>query len=82
MVRHSLEIEVVMLLADTPFLRIDANLEPIVDLGPTPCRERRVIHILGGRFEGPLLNGRIIPGGADGQLLRAGGGADLRSLYP
>jgi len=81
MARHSLEIEVVMLLADTAFLRIEAKLEPIVDLGPTPYGERRVIHILGGRFEGPLLNGRIIPGGADWQLLRADGVADLRARY-
>jgi hypothetical protein len=70
-----------MLLADTPFLRIDANLEPILDLGRTPYGERRVIHILGGRFEGPRLRGRIVPGGADWQLIRADGVADLRARY-
>ena len=70
-----------MLLADTPFLQIEANLEPMVELGPTPYGERRVIHIVGGRFQGPRLNGRIIPGGADWQLLRADGVADLSARY-
>jgi Protein of unknown function (DUF3237) len=81
MAHRSLEIEVVMLLEDTAFLRIEADLEPIVNLGPTPYGERRVVHILGGRFEGPRLRGRIIPGGADWQLLRADGVADLRARY-
>jgi hypothetical protein len=70
-----------MLLADKPFLRIAADLEPILDLGRTPYGERRVIHIVGGRFEGPRLQGRIIPGGADWQILRADGVADLRARY-
>jgi len=70
-----------MLLADKPFLRITADLEPILDLGRTPYGERRVIHIIGGRFEGARLQGRIIPGGADWQLLRAAGVADLRARY-
>src|ERR1700747_3034365 len=70
-----------MLVADTPFLRIQADLEPILDLGRTPYGERRVIHILGGRFEGPRLQGRIVPGGAALQILRADGVADLRARY-
>ena len=70
-----------MLLADKPFLRITADLEPILDLGRTPYGERRIIHILGGRFEGPRLHGRIIRGGADWQILRADGVADLRARY-
>ena len=56
-----------MLLADTPFLRIQADVEPILHLGHTPYGERRVIHIRGGRFEGPRLQGRIVPGGHDWQ---------------
>jgi len=70
-----------MLLADLPFLRIRADLEPILDLGRTPYGERRVIHIRGGGFEGPRLQGRIVPGGADWQILRADGVADLRARY-
>jgi len=70
-----------MLLADTPFLRIKADVEPILDLGRTPYGERRVVHIRAGRFEGPRLQGRIVPGGADWQILRADGVADLRARY-
>ena len=51
-----------MLLADTPFLRIQADVEPILHLGQTPYGERRDIHIRGGRFEGPRLQGRLDPG--------------------
>lgn len=32
---------------------------------------RRIIDILGGTFEGPGLRGKLIPGGADWQLIRA-----------
>ena len=70
-----------MRLADTAFLRIEVTLEPILDLGRTPYGERRVIHIRGGRFEGPRLRGRVVPGGADWQILRADGVADLRARY-
>jgi hypothetical protein len=70
-----------MLLADTPFLRIDAKLESVLDLGRTPYGERRIIPILGGSFEGPRLRGRIVPGGADWQIIRADGVAELCARY-
>jgi len=70
-----------MLLADTPFLRIEAKLEPVLDLGRTPYGERRIIPIVGGSFEGPRLRGRIIPGGADWQIIRADGVAELCARY-
>jgi len=35
---------------------------------------RRIIDILGGTIEGPGLRGRLIPGGADWQLIRADDG--------
>jgi hypothetical protein len=37
----------------------------IMALGPSPWRNRRVGYITGGRFEGPLLNGDILPGGGN-----------------
>ena len=43
--------------------------EPI-DVGPTPEGHRRLIPITGGTVRGPALNGRVLPGGADYQLLR------------
>lgn len=38
---------------------------------------RRVIPVLGGRFEGDRLSGSIEPGGADHQLIRPDGVAEL-----
>ena len=42
-------------------------------VGKTPYGERRIIEILGGTFEGPLLHGKVRPGGADWQLIAEDG---------
>jgi Protein of unknown function (DUF3237) len=60
---------------------IDAELEAILDLGRTPYGGRRVIGILGGTVRGPKLNGRILPGGADWQIIRSDGAADISARY-
>ncbi len=39
-------------------------------LGQTPAGERRIIPITGGGFRGERLSGKILPGGADWQLVR------------
>lgn len=70
-----------MLLSQEPFLHVDAALEAILHLGVTPYGDRRVVHILGGRFEGPRLRGRIVPGGADWQMVRSDGVADIQARY-
>ena len=49
-----------MLLADTPFLRIQADVEPILDLGRTPYGERRVVPIRAGRFEVSVETGTFL----------------------
>lgn len=51
------------------------------EIGITPHGRRRVIPVLGGRFEGPQIRGRILPGGADWQILRADGTAELDARY-
>jgi hypothetical protein len=71
----------VALLSDAPILTIRAELAGILKLGATPYGERRIINILGGTVEGPRLNGRILPGGADWQIVRADGVVDLRARY-
>jgi len=53
---------------------------PIV-IGSTPMGERRIVPILGGTFEGPDLRGRVLPGGADWQIIRADGVAELDARY-
>lgn len=67
---------------NTEFLcRIEVSLEPVRDLGDTPLGRRRIIGITGGKFSGPRLQGRILPGGADWQLIRADGVAYLDARY-
>jgi len=67
---------------ETEFLcKVEVSLEPIRDLGETPLGRRRIINITGGKFAGPKLSGRILPGGADWQLIRADGVAYLDARY-
>lgn len=40
-----------------------------VEVGPTPAGFRRLIPITGGTVTGAALNGRVLPGGADFQLI-------------
>jgi len=50
-------------------------------LGKTPRGERRIIDITGGEVSGPKLSGRILPGGADWQIIREDGVAVLEARY-
>ncbi len=44
-----------------------------VEVGQTPAGLRRMIPITGGAVQGPRLNGKVLPGGADFQLILNGG---------
>jgi hypothetical protein len=52
-----------------------------MELGRTPRGVRRIIDITGGSVEGPVLSGRILPGGADWQIVREDGTAVLEARY-
>ena len=69
------------LLSEKPILTIRAELAGIQKLGATPYGERRIINILGGSVEGPKLKGRILPGGADWQIVRTDGVVHLTARY-
>jgi hypothetical protein len=69
------------MLSQEPIFTIHADLEAIMNLGATPYGERRIIAILGGTVRGPKLNGRVLPGGADWQIIRADGAADIQARY-
>jgi hypothetical protein len=69
------------MISTEPFLHIHADLADALEIGQTPAGERRMIGILGGRVAGPRLEGRILPGGADWQTVRADGVADIRARY-
>ena len=69
------------LLSEKPILLIHCQLESILKFGATPYGERRIINILGGTVEGPKLKGRILPGGADWQIVRTDGVVHLQARY-
>ena len=51
-----------------PLIRLlRAELADMVDVGLTPMGHRRVVNIQGGHFEGDLISGTVLPGGADWQ---------------
>jgi hypothetical protein len=64
-----------------PLLKAEIALAAPQELGDTPQGRRRIIGITGGRFSGERLSGRVLPGGADWQLVRADGVADLDARY-
>jgi hypothetical protein len=64
-----------------PLLTAEIALAAPQELGETPAGRRRIIPITGGRFEGERLSGRVIPGGADWQIVRPDGVADLDARY-
>jgi Protein of unknown function (DUF3237) len=57
------------------------EIAPAIEVGETGQGERRVIPITGGKVSGPRLNGRIRPAGADFQMVRPGGVAELTACY-
>jgi hypothetical protein len=57
------------------------EIAPTQMLGEGPLGERRIVPINGGRFAGPRIRGRVLPGGADRQLLRRDGVKRLEALY-
>ncbi|MFL1464306.1 DUF3237 domain-containing protein [Roseococcus sp. DSY-14] len=60
---------------------VEAEVAPPLLVGATPLGERRVIPITGGRVRGPELNGEVLPGGADFQLIRPDGVAEIEARY-
>lgn len=60
---------------------IRVQVGPPTELGQVPRGRRRIIPILGGTFEGPNIRGKVVPGGADWQIVRADGLAELDTRY-
>jgi hypothetical protein len=60
---------------------IKARVGPIQDLGITARGHRRIIDILGGEVSGPKLEGEILPGGADWQIVRPDGTIEVVARY-
>jgi hypothetical protein len=69
-----------------PVLEVRAQLGPPIDLGDVGRGRRRIVPILGGtchglgRYHG-RLTGRVLPGGADWQLIHADGLTEADARY-
>jgi Protein of unknown function (DUF3237) len=48
---------------------------------PVPQGERRIVPVTGGTFEGPTVKGKVLPGGADYQLIHADGFTEVEAHY-
>jgi Protein of unknown function (DUF3237) len=70
---------------ESPQLEYVCELKVLVTapmiVGETARGVRRVIPIAGGTFEGPKMKGEIVNGGADWQVVRKDGVAELEAHY-
>jgi hypothetical protein len=64
-----------------PMTRIRCEVGELVSLGPATYGERRYVPLGGGTVAGPELNGSIVAGGVDWQVLRADGVLDIAAHY-
>lgn len=60
---------------------LEVTVGPPLLVGPCATGERRIVPILGGRVLGPRLAGEVLPGGADFQLIRPDGVAEIEARY-
>ena len=71
--------------ADPPRLdfvfALDVRVASALELGESHLGRRRVIAITGGTVAGPRLSGVVLPGGADWQVIRPDGVAELEARY-
>ena len=62
-------------------MTLRVQVGPPTELGDVPRGRRRIIPIVGGTFEGPDVRGKVMPGGADWQIVRTDGFAELDTRY-
>ena len=60
---------------------VRATVAAPTEVGLVPHGRRRIVAITGGTFEGPRLKGRIVPGGADWQMIQPDGFSELDTRY-
>jgi hypothetical protein len=58
-----------------------AQVGPPVEVGEVAHGRRRIVPILGGTVKGPELNAKVVPGGADWQLIQPDGFSELDTRY-
>jgi len=57
------------------------KISNMINVGESKRGTRRVIPITGGTFSGPNINGIVLPGGEDWQLVRPDGDTELNARY-
>ena len=67
-------------------LQVTVTLDPALEVGTLSVGARRIINITGGHFtgrhaKGTAMMGKVLPGGADWQLVRPDGVAVLEARY-
>ena len=60
---------------------VRATVAAPMEVGNVAQGRRRIVAITGGTFEGPNLRGKVMPGGADWQIIRADGFTELDTRY-
>lgn len=60
---------------------LEVTIGVVHHIGAVPGGTRRVIEITGGTMSGPILNGEVLPGGADWNTERPDGNADVWARY-
>lgn len=64
-----------------PVYEAVVDVAEALEMGQGPLGIRRMVGILGGEFQGSRLRGKVLPGGADRQLIRPDGVRILDALY-
>ena len=54
---------------------------PPIEVGQVSAGRRRIVPILSGTFEGPGIKGKVLPGGADWQIIQPDGFSQLDTRY-
>jgi hypothetical protein len=62
-------------------LQAHVAVDPPQEFGDVAKGARRIVPITGGEFSGPSIGGQVLPGGADWQVLRGDGVAELEARY-
>src|SRR5687767_14393071 len=60
---------------------VRATVGPPLEVGAVAQGRRRIVPITGGTFEGPNFRGKVMPGGADWQIIRPDGFTELDTRY-
>jgi len=58
-----------------------AQVGPPTEIGQVTHGRRRIVPILGGTVRGPQLNAKVLPGGADWQMIQSDGFTELDTRY-